>query len=279
MKWRLSITRIPAPALTSRLLLFTWVLGILLATSGCRTLPSVADSNEPTLTQVSAIDAILAGAYDGQMSLEKLREHGDTGIGTFAGLDGEMILLDGTFYQVRSDGKVYKPGLDVGTPFATVTHFAPDIRANVKGSLTMEHLVNVVNRLAPDTNSFCVIRFEGAFRKMKVRSVPAQSRPYPPLVEVTKNQPVFDLENTAGVLVGFRSPPMVRGINVPGFHWHFLSNDRLQGGHVLSFEEASGAVQIQSCHRIVLLMPADPTALSGIDFSKDRSDDLNRAEK
>jgi acetolactate decarboxylase len=279
MNWCASITRMPASTLTSRFLLFTAVLAALLATSGCRTLPAATGSHEHTLTQVSAIDALLAGAYDGQMSLEQLREHGDMGIGTFAGLDGEMILLDGTFYQVKADGKVYRPGPQVATPFATVTHFTPDTRANVKGSLTMDRLANVVNRLAPGTNSFCVIRFEGVFHKMKVRSVPAQSRPYPPLVEVTRNQPVFELENTAGVLVGFRSPPMVRGINVPGFHWHFLSNDRLQGGHVLSFEAASGTVQLQACHRIVLLMPADPMALSGIDFSKDRSDDLNRAEK
>lgn len=31
---------------------------------------------------------------------------GDTGIGTFEGLNGEMIMLDGTVYQALGDGRV-----------------------------------------------------------------------------------------------------------------------------------------------------------------------------
>jgi acetolactate decarboxylase len=49
--------------------------------------------------QTSTIDALLDGAYDGDVSFRELREHGAFGLGTLDALDGEMIALDGRFYR------------------------------------------------------------------------------------------------------------------------------------------------------------------------------------
>ena len=54
-----------------------WVLaGVCLLLSGCATAP------RDTVAQVSTIDALLSGAYDGQQSCRDLLTHGDFGIGT-----------------------------------------------------------------------------------------------------------------------------------------------------------------------------------------------------
>ena len=60
------------------------------------------------LTQVSTIDALLAGAYDGVMNTSEFKNYGNFGLGTFDKLDGEMIVLNGDVYQARYDGKVIK---------------------------------------------------------------------------------------------------------------------------------------------------------------------------
>jgi len=41
------------------------------------------------------------------VSSGELKRNGDFGIGTFNALDGEMIGLDGAFYQIKVDGVAY----------------------------------------------------------------------------------------------------------------------------------------------------------------------------
>ena len=47
--------------------------------------------------------------------------------------------------------------------------------------------------------------------------------------------------------MGFRSPAWALGLNVPGYHWYFLSDDRTVGGHVLDCRVREGRVQYQVC--------------------------------
>ena len=60
-----------------------------------------------TLSQVSILDALLARRFDGVLPCRELLKYGDFGIGTYDRMDGEMMLVNGTFYQARGDGKVY----------------------------------------------------------------------------------------------------------------------------------------------------------------------------
>ncbi len=78
------------------------------------------------LFQVSTIDALLEGIYDGDITCRELKSHGDFGIGTFNGLDGEMIELGGNIYQCRADGVAYPADDSTKVPFAAVTFFEPD---------------------------------------------------------------------------------------------------------------------------------------------------------
>ena len=77
--------------------------------------------NEDVLFQTSTIDALLEGVYDGDITFGELKEHGDFGLGTFNGLDGEMLELDGNVYQIKTDGVAYPVDESMSTPFSAVT--------------------------------------------------------------------------------------------------------------------------------------------------------------
>jgi acetolactate decarboxylase len=94
-------------------------------------------------------------------------------------------------------------------------------------------LEQYLDKLLPTENIFYAIKIEGTFKYIKTRSVPKQNKPYPPLVEVVKNQPTFEFHNVKGTIVGFRCPSYVEGINVPGYHLHFITGDKKAGGHLL----------------------------------------------
>lgn len=251
------------------------MLPLLLAlAAGC------ASPRSDTVTQVATIDALLAGVYDGHMTLAELRGYGDFGLGTFEGLDGEMILLDGIFYQVKADGRVYLPPLSARTPFAAVTEFSPDYREEVTGPLTMAGLEEMIRRIVPAQNRFCAFLLRGGFARVRTRSVPAQVKPYPPLAEVTASQPVFNLADVPGTLIGFLSPDFVRGVNIPGFHMHFLADDLSGGGHVLAFELAEGVLEVDTVHdALEIRLPHDSAAFANADLSRDRVEELERVEK
>lgn len=248
-----------------------WI-GVAAILAGC------AGPTQNTLFQTSTIDALLVGVYDGDMSLRELQRNGNFGIGTFDHLDGEMVLLDGRFYQVRADGRVYSPDLDMETPFASVCRFQPDRRLALPGVLDMAGVVAWLDRELPRHNMFQAIRIEGHFKQMRTRSVPMQSRPYPPLKEVAETQPVFERDNISGTIVGFRCPPFVAGVNVPGYHLHFISQDRSFGGHILDFEVLTGLVRVAELDRFVMRLPLTDDFATA-DLSRDRQEELAGVEK
>ena len=232
-----------------------------------------------SVTQIGAIDALLAGAYDGQVACGTLPRQGDTGLGTFDRLDGEMIVLDGHIYQVRANGRVYSPPAATTTPFAVVVDFHPAKTRPLGGGITFSEFQARLDALLPGTNVVCAFRLTGTFRQMKTRSVPAQTKPYVPLVEAARHQSVFELGPCRGTVVGFRMPDFMKGINVPGCHAHFLTADRQAGGHVLDFTLDEGTLELAVCSRIDLRLPADAGALKDIDFSRNRTAELDQAEK
>lgn len=242
-------------------------------------LPGCSTTPKNRVMQASTIDALLAGAYDGKLSCRELLENGDFGIGTFDHLDGEMIILDGDIYQAKSDGRIYSPELNITTPFATVCTFQADKTFSVPDGTDYESLKFLFDLHAPNKNEFIAVKVTGNFSRMKVRSVPVQDKPYPPLVEVTSNQPVYEIKDIKGTIVGFRSPPFVKGINVPGYHCHFLSEDRKLGGHVLDCETNLAIGQLDNCNQFLLVLPENSDSLKNIDLSLDRSLDLEQVEK
>lgn len=245
----------------------------------CLFLLGCSTAHHNRITQISTIDALLAGAYDGCMTLEDLSSYGTVGIGTFDKLDGEMVMLDGRIFQIKADGKAYVPESTVTAPFASVVEFESDKTINLSSATDYLSLQRIVNAEVPNMNIFCAVKVKGQFLTMKTRSVPAQEKPYPPLIDVTGNQPVFSLNGVTGTIVGFRSPQYVKGIGVPGYHLHFISDTHDSGGHVLSFKLQAGTAEIDKCNRFLMILPEESSDFSRIDLTVDRSQDLDRAEK
>ncbi|TFG93679.1 MAG: acetolactate decarboxylase [Syntrophobacterales bacterium] len=234
---------------------------------------------QDTVMQISTIDALVAGLYDGTMSCDRLLQYGDLGIGTFDRLEGEMLVLDGTVYQVKADGTVHTPDGKMTTPFAAVCRFGADDTITLKKGMSFSELEEMLDASISNKNLFYAIKMTGTFSYMKTRSVPAQDKPYPPLAEVTKKQSVFEMKNISGTIVGFRCPTYVKGINVPGYHLHFISDDRSRGGHILGLETDTGNCAIDRCNQFFMVLPTEGEAFQKVDLSKDRTRDLYQIEK
>lgn len=231
-----------------------------------------------TLFQTSTIDALLEANYDGDISFAELRTGGDFGLGTFDALDGEMIALDGDFYQVKADGQVQKVDERMKTPFAVVTFFEPDMSESLAGPVGYADLCDRLDRIAGDANVCHAVRVDGFFHYVKTRSVPRQRKPYPPLVEVVKNQPTFELRDVQGSLVGFRFPDYAQGLNVPGYHLHFITDDRSAGGHLLECLMDRGELSIDNETDLRLELPAGIDMVAP-DSTASKKDLLDRIEK
>ena len=254
---------------------FSWLLLCVLVLTA---LPVQAENllRKPALVQIGVIDALLAGGYQGSVAVRELPRLGDIGLGTFDALDGEMVILDGTVYQVPASGQVRRADPRATTPFAQVARFRPGPALTLPANTGLKDLEAWLDKALGDTSLFGVVRVEGVFTALKARSVPRQQRPYRPLAEVAKEQSVFEFSQVRGTLVGLRGPDYVRALSVPGWHLHFLTQDRSQGGHVLDLTLGSGTARLATLRRLELLLPE--AGLGGLDLARDRSHELKAVE-
>ncbi|OBU15331.1 alpha-acetolactate decarboxylase [Photobacterium aquimaris] len=208
-----------------------------------------------TFYQTSMMSALIAGLYQGDFTIGQLLDHGNFGIGTFNDLDGEMIVLGDDVYQLTSTGDVHLVNHDITTPFAGVVNFEPTDTISLI-ELTKAEFETCLEKDFVANNAINAIRLTGKFSYVKTRTVPAQHRPYPPMVEVVKHQPIAEMTHVSGVMIGFKIPEYMIGINVPGFHFHFISDDRTQGGHVSDFILTEGTAEVEIFKDFHLRMPA-----------------------
>ena len=246
------------------------VLFALLVMSSSAVLGCQSSGPSPTaddvLFQYSTLDSLMAGVYDGDITYGELKQYGDLGLGTFNTLDGEMVEVDHQFYQVKSDGVAYPVADDMKAPFAEVTHFGADQTIQVADSLDCPHLQSYLDSRLPSLNVPYAIKITGVFTQLQTRSVPKQTKPYPPLAQVVKTQSTFDFSNVTGVMVGFRLPTYLSGVGAVGYHLHFLTDDRKAGGHVLKCQVQRVTVEIDTTSELHMVLPNDP-AFYQVDLS------------
>ena len=178
-----------------------------------------------TIHQTSVIAALLDGVYDGETTVGSLRRRGDFGIGTFEGLDGELILLDDTCYRIRDDGTATVAADGEGVPYAVVTRFEPHLSFEITGRHTRAEVTALIDEKLGSANYMYAVRVDGVYERMTVRAVHVQQQPYRPLVQATAEQKVTEFTDVSGTVVGFRTPAFEEGLSVPGYH------ARLFAGH------------------------------------------------
>lgn len=203
--------------------------------------------------QYSTVDAFVQGLYDGEMTFSDILKHGNFGIGGQNQLNGEILILDGVVYEMLYDGQTHVVPGDRKTSLAWVTHFTrqPSIEVEAKSKSQFEQWL----KTQIHANQIYAIRIEGTFDRMFTRSMPPQTKPYQNLTSIIDQQCEMDWELAKGVMVGFWFPKYVRGINMPAFHFHFLPNDRLNGGHVLDFHASSIQVEIMKADGLSFQLP------------------------
>jgi acetolactate decarboxylase len=254
------------------------IIGVLLSIMALAMVPCVECADEDVLFQVSTIDALLQGVYDGFYTFEDLKAHGDFGIGTFDSLDGEMIALDGDYYQIKADGVAYPVPGDMTSPFSTVTYFQADQTIAVQNAGNFTEISRQLDEKLPSRNAFYAIQIDGTFPYIKTRSVPKQDKPYPRLADVVKNQSVFEFYNATGSVVGIWAPDLSKGLNVPGYHFHFITADRKAGGHILELQVNEGEAQVDITPGFAMQLPTTGDFYN-VDLTQDLQSELEKIEK
>ena len=229
-----------------------------------------------TLFQVSTSGALVNGIFDGVVTVGELKQHGDFGIGTFDGLDGELLALDGRFYQFHSSGAVAEAADEAMVPFAVVTFFRAETKTALAVVGSLDQLAAELDRLRGSANLFCAARIEGRFRRVRTR-VARKAAPGETLIAATAHQAEFEFTDVAGVMAGFWTPAYARNLNVGGWHLHFLTADNTGGGHVLDCHGSGLVAMTQELADLRIALPESAAFLQA-DLSGDSSRELQIAE-
>ena len=240
-----------------------------------------ADQRRDVLYQVSLLQSMSNGDYRGSVTVKELKRHGDVGIGTFDGLNGELIMLDGEVYRAAGDGNVEVVSEDETSPFSVVTYMDADVSEKLEEIPDYDSLEKKLELLIREKgkNRFYMIRIDGMFRQMNVRSVPKQAEPYKRLVEVLEQQQTFfDYENIEGTVVGIYCPPYMSYLNAVGWHMHFISKDKTNGGHVLGVSISDAVLTWDDTDSFELRLPQNEE-FDRFDLTVDQSKDIEKVEK
>ncbi|MFC4218946.1 acetolactate decarboxylase [Flagellimonas marina] len=208
--------------------------------------PNISMKKNDKLFHYNSVEAFISGKlYDGNYTYKALLEHGDFGLAAAHKIDGEVTILDGKIYQTKANGKTSELKLKDRTPLAFVSDLSVDLTWTIDKTFTKETLEKHLKNRLKKTDYIYAIKISGTFNTLKTRTYrPVLSQSYPEFSEVVKNQQLFKIHNVIGSIVGFFVPPSLKGVNVPGFHFHFLSEDKKHGGHVLDLEIDKALVEV-----------------------------------
>ncbi|MCP5506389.1 MAG: acetolactate decarboxylase [Chlamydiales bacterium] len=216
-------------------------------------IPLLLSANE--LYQVSTYSALVNGVYDGTVLYRDLFKKGDFGLGTFNGIDGEMIALDGKYYQGDPSGLLTPVRPSQKTPFAAVIFFKPEFPVQLNSAKDFKHLGNILSQFIHKKNTPHAIKIEGSFRYVKIRNLEKTNPPYKPLKALLPEQHDVELYDTEGTLVGFWFPRYLKGINVGGYHFHYIDEKKQSGGHVLDVSLKRGMAYYQLADSLTIDYP------------------------
>ncbi len=221
-----------------------------------------------TLYQHGTLALLVPGLLKGTMKIGELLKHGDTGIGTGEGLDGELIILDGKPYQVNGKGKVQIVSKDFTLPFSSVSWAKYQHLVDLE-NVDMSDFSKQMISLSKSANTFFSIKAQGTFTNIKTRAAKKSEHPYKTLSETADKQAVFTKDKVEGTLLGYYAPEIFNGAAVGGFHYHFLSDNHKFGGHVLSFHIEQASVYAQQFDTLEQHLPVEDKDYMKHDFSDD----------
>lgn len=232
-----------------------------------------------TINQIALLQSLTLGHFEGSISAKDLKTLGDTGIGTFDGLDGELILLDGVIYRANQNCKINVVNDAITIPFSNVTFFEKDFSVrlkNISGKIELENKLNELVREHGE-NNFYMVKINATFAEILVRSEKGSQKPYPTLVKALETQTEIAQKNIRGTIVGLYCPPFMSSLNSVGWHFHFISADKTFGGHVLEMNIQRGVAEFDKTDKFSMILPENAD-FQKLDLGKDLSADIKKAE-
>ena len=233
-----------------------------------------------TVYQVALLQSLTQGYYDGIIKVSELKKHGDTGIGTFEGVNGEMIVIDGKVYQALGDGTVKEADENETVPFSNVSFFDSDVSVDLKDINDMASFKAELDKTVNEKgkNMFYLVKVSGTFDKMFVRSEIKQEKPYKSLDKALEtDQREFNYENITGTVVGLYCPDYMGGLNASGWHFHFISDDRTKGGHMLDLSFASAKAELDITPSFDMKL-SDNSDFQSMELAKNVDDAIKKVE-
>ncbi|MBC8053713.1 MAG: acetolactate decarboxylase [Sphingobacteriaceae bacterium] len=222
--------------------------------------------------------AFIGGLYDGYYPCHKLKQNGDFGLGAPDKLDGELLMLNGKIYQTQSTGKTFEVSDKALIPYAVVNFFKADRVLALKKPISRQSLYAFLDSVLNDVNGIYAIHLKGKFTTAKTRAFPAViTKPYQPLADMLALQRFFNFETTSGDLVGYRLPGYMDGANITGYHFHFLSEDKKSGGHIIDFIAENLVIEIDQLYSFAVDLPKTAD-FKNYDFTKNRHEELKSVE-
>ena len=238
------------------------------------------ENDRETIYQVALLQSLTQGYYDGIIKVSELKKHGDIGIGTFEGVNGEMIVLNGTVYQALGDGSVQEAADDETVPFSNVTFFDKDGSLELSGINDVNALKEKLNAMVEGNgkNLFYFVKMSGTFEKMNVRSEIKQEKPYKTLDKALEtDQREFNYDNITGTVIALYCPDYMNGLKTPGWHFHFISDDKTKGGHLLDLQFGKATAEYDATPEFEMCL-TDNGDFQKMELSKDVSDAIKKVE-
>ena len=237
---------------------------------------------EQCMYQVSTLQALAMGYNKAVITVEDLLRHGDTGLGTFEGVDGEMIVVDGICYRAVVDGTVTQASPETGVPFASLSRLGSQRKFPLEAVPDIETLKAMLTLRIEENfglNSMHMVRIDGSFERVSARSETGQLTQHITLKDMLQNnQQDFFFDDIDGTLICVYYPDYMDGINAQGWHLHFLSADRTRGGHVFDLSLRNGQVHIDKISRIEIQLPYSP-AFDTYSLKNASQDEIRQVEQ
>ncbi len=225
------------------------------------------------------IDGLIGGLYRGTLSVKDLKQKGNFGLGAPDMIDGELMVLDGEAYQTRVNGKTYVLDNAHKTSFASVTFFKADTSYYLNHTAGKDEVLNIIEQKLVNKNAMYAIRITGLFDTVKTRAFPpVQAEPFPPLSSILEKQQFFQFTATSGTFIGFHLPEYLNGINASGFHFHYLSDNKQDGGHIIDFTSRNIKIEMATLTSMELGIP-DDEAFRNFIFKKKMNEALKKVEE
>jgi len=232
--------------------------------------------------QVSTLQSLMMGYTRPVITVKELLEHGDTGLGTFEDVNGEMIVAGGHCYQAHEDGTVEKAKDDEGVPFASVAFLDEEMTFELADIKNIDDLKNELNLKIEEMfglNSMHIVRIDGEFGKVSARSESPYKSQHVSLKDIlSETQKSFEFDDVEGTMICVYYPDYMDGINAPGWHLHFLSADRKNGGHTFDLVLKRGLAVMDKLSKVEIQLPTEP-AFDTYSLKESPNDDIKAVEQ